>query len=1208
MITKAKKKFLKILIITLSTLLVLGVIAFWLVTSSWFITGVILPSVSSSAGLRINARDVNLSLFSGHLTANKLVIGSDKNPLVKAEKLDGSFSLGDLLGGRLTFRDVLLDKAVITIAKDSDGNWTYESPEQTPESPSSVKTPDSEPAGAENKKPEKTFIDLKNIQIKDSSFTFDSGDKKTPARMEFKNLNINLSELKNNKPGNLTIKSSVSVKSNSGITVDEGDWNATLTVALNDYMQPYQIKLDSNLDKLSGIINGVKINNSNLAMRIDGDGDEKGIVIKEFYLRELDGKYIKTNIELNSYISFVPFKIKGKIKIAPLSSEVSTVLCQFTRQINPGKVGASLISDFEYSDREFSGAGILKLTRRDDAIIGGKKYKLPNLSFRSKYDFNYDQVNNVLRVKHMNTELNDRDKKVLSLYCDRPFTYSIGKLSFLEKRKPEITLELRNLDLTLMKLLQPPGGDFVINKGHLNGDIACVIAPKRKLRFGGNIRAEGLDFQLGENHFEDMGFEQKIVGLISRQLFLSLPKFDLNIISKKKNILSFVGSGSVDFKKSKAEFAMNMKGLSREEIRSLPLPLETIKGISKITGKLNPFFLTAALHGSVQFDKGDVKLGPVDFNIVQQDKKVLNISVTPHDGEIKNLTNNSKAVLTLNNLSTRQFRGIIEDDTLAGGYLNGRIVADIKNNLKSIVLNSSLTVDYLTLLRMNKLFKNLRFNLGFTSSINNFDEIKIRQVVCGMRKNKRLIMGLSGFGDLKLSKGEGKFELALNYLNHESINIITPGSLKHGILKGKLDADIKNHFKDMKIKSNINMRQVMGGSVNEAVGGSSSFDMVLTPDLFFCKKFSIDVNSKSGKIVSIDGSTTLPQGGSRKPVVINLKSKIIDIDKIKKLFATKDVKQAEPKKASEKKTAAIPRKAEPVKFDFGKKSYVLLVDLRGIKYSSMLTAHLNSKITGEKRHLSVKHLQITGNEDKLNFKGDFLSTKKGVKYDVELKSDKFNLSPVFNTFLRNDLKRMKGTLKNVDMKLAGTGLQPPVLWDNINGSVRSDFENVKIPNSLSKTTMGKIFLLPFEIMVNIQGMVPGKVVKAMGRAAQYVVDFQNDMKILNFTDGKMRLEAGGGTIRVIDFHLNGKIVSSISFIGEFGLGTRQMLDMKSQLNMNKITLPVEISGTVDKPEINYRATTVKFMTENAFSILDTTGEILEKSGGDAKKILDKIFD
>ena len=111
-------------------------------------------------------------------------------------------------------------------------------------------------------------------------------------------------------------------------------------------------------------LNGVKINNSNLALNIDGEGDKKGIVLKKFCLRQFDGKFIRTNVELNSYIKFNPFKIKGKIKIAPLSSEISSVLCQFTRQINPGKVGVNLISDFEYSDSKFGGAGELRLARR----------------------------------------------------------------------------------------------------------------------------------------------------------------------------------------------------------------------------------------------------------------------------------------------------------------------------------------------------------------------------------------------------------------------------------------------------------------------------------------------------------------------------------------------------------------------------------------------------------------------------------------------------------------------------------------------------------------------------------------------------------------------------------------------------------------------------------------------------------------------------
>ena len=1211
MIAKAKKKLLKILIITLSSLLVLSLIAFWLITLSGFITGVILPAVSDSIDLRITAGEVDLSLFKSRLTAKNLVIGSDKNPLVKAEKLDGYFSLSDLLGGRITFRDVLLDKAVITIAKDANGKWTYESPVQAPAQPASTKVVPAKMEELEIKKPEKLFIDLKNIQIKNSSFVLDSGDKKSPARMEFKDLNISLSEFKNNKSGTLTLKSNVSVKSNSGITIEQGEWNATLTAAFDDYLHPYEIKLDSNLDKLNGIINGVKINNSNLALNIDGNGDKNGIVIKKFCLRQFDRKFIKTNIELSSYINFTPFKIKGKIKIAPLSSEISSVLCQFTRQINPGKVGASLISDFEYSNEGFSGAGVLKLTRQDDAVIAGKRYKLPDLSFRSKYDFSFDRGSQALRVKHINTELDDRGKKVLSLYSDRPFTYFFGEQAFLGNRKPQLILELRHLDLTMIKLLQSPDDNFILHKGQLDGDIACIFDYKRKLRFGANIKASGLDFQIDSKRFKNLGFEQKISGLISKNLFLSIPKFALNLRSKQKNVLKFSGAGNIDFKKNKADFSLNMRGLASDKISSLPLPRETITGISQIIGKLNPFFLTAAFNGSMRMDKGIIKLNPVNFNLIQQGKKVLNISVKPYDGLVKNLTNNSTAVLTVNNLSTRQFKGLINNDTLAGGYLNGKIIAKIKNNLKSIVLTSSLTVDELELLRMKRILKHLRLSLGFTASIINFDDIKIRQFVCGMRKQKKTILGLSGFGNLKLSEGVGKIELAMDYLNHQSINIITPGKLKKGILKGKLEFDIQDHFKNIKIKSHINMKQLVGGTVNEAVGGKSSFDIVLTPDLFFCKKFSIDINNKNGKIVSIDGSTTLPQGNSGKPVVINLKSKIIDIDKIKKLFATKVENESISKKCRGRKTAekkvVAAKEVEPLEFDFGKKSYVLLVDLRGIKYSSVLTAHLSSRIVGEKRRLSVKHLQIISNKDKVNFDGDFLSTPKGIKYNVELKSSKLDLNPIFNTFLRDDLKKMKGVIENLHIKLAGTGLQPVALWDNMNGSVRSNFKDVKIPNSLSKTTMGRIFLLPFEIMVNIQKMVPGKVVKTMGRAARYVLEFQRDMKVLNFSDGKIRLESSDGIIRIIDFQLNGKIVKNFSFVGKFGLGSQRILDLKSHLDINRIVLPVEMFGTVDKPEINYRGTSIKFMTENAFTILGTTGEILEKSGGNAQKILDIIF-
>ena len=260
---KGKKKFVKFFLIAFLSLILLSFIAFRVIVSSAFITGVILPVVSNSIDLRIDAEEVNLSIFKAHLTATKLVVGSGKTALVKAEKLDGYFSFLDLLKGRMVFHDVLLNKAIITIAKDSNGRWTYESPvDNIPAKSSTLPVKQ-----AESGRPEKVFLDLKNIQIRNSTFILSESKGKSPAHMEFKDLNINLSELKNNEPGTLTLKSRVAIKNNSGITVEQGDWNLSLTATFDDYMHPYKLKLASKLDKLDGVINGVKINDSNFNFR-----------------------------------------------------------------------------------------------------------------------------------------------------------------------------------------------------------------------------------------------------------------------------------------------------------------------------------------------------------------------------------------------------------------------------------------------------------------------------------------------------------------------------------------------------------------------------------------------------------------------------------------------------------------------------------------------------------------------------------------------------------------------------------------------------------------------------------------------------------------------------------------------------------------------------------------------------------------------------
>ena len=1219
---KKKRKLLKICLITLVSIVVFLLVVFWLITTSGFITGVVLPAVSSAAGMRITADEVDLSLFKSTLRVKNVSVGSLRNPLVKAERFEGGFSLGDLINERFVFNDVLLDKAVINLSKDADGNWTYDTPDSKKKdkaeksNKSEAKVEKSKKTDKEKKKSEKDkiFLNLKNIRITNSSLILDSGTENSPgARMELSDLNITLPEFVNNKSAELTLKAGLKIVGNGSINVKHGDWNLKLNVLFDDYMHPQQVKLDSDIDRLDGEINGVRINNSNLTIDIDADGNHEKLNVKKFCIRQAYGKWVKTNIESSSHITFEPFKIKGEIKVAPLSSEIISIVSQFARQVNPGKVGVNWHSNFEISQEMFSAAGKLKLSRKNAAVIHGKKYDLPDLNLRADYDFSFASNDRVLKVKLLDTELQESNKKVLSLKTDHPFTYFLNQKRIVEKQKPQVSLQLRQLDLKLLKLMRLPDKDFTINDGRLEGDIVLALGQQQKMLFGANIRALQLDFLAGGQRYRNLSLEQKMSGSVSKDMLLSIPKFQLAVNHKQKTIFKFKGTGNADLAKKQVEFSLGMSRFSTREIANLPLPEKQLKSIVPILNKLNPFVFSITSAGNVDLNKNTIAMKPVKCGIFQNEQKVAGISIKLHDGKIDKITEHVDLSLDFSKLELSQFNRISNDNSIKQGYLEGKIVGAAAKGFKSLLMKSSLSINDLQLLRGKQLIKDLLVKLAFTSEIKQSGQMQLQDFVCGVRQNKNLIMGLSGFGNMNPSAGTGKFRLTLDYLNYHFLNIIDPGHFRNGKIKGKLLVDILEDFKITHVQSTLDLLQIDGGALAKPLDGKAVADITLKPNSFVCRNFLLELRRKTNRLVHVSGSTTVPGERSGMPIVVNLQSKIIDIDKIKKLLNTKSETVAETESKNNKAEKAKKKTPEvktqkPVSFDMGERKYVVNIDLRGIKYNSVLSSQVDGEITAQGKNISIKHLNIFNNKDKLAVNGDLLSTDKGLKYDVKIASDSFNLSPFFYTFLNNEFKSMKGTLKEFDFHLKGTGVTAPALWDNMRGFARSKFVDVKIPNAMSKTMIGKILLLPFETMIEVQKLMPSRALSSISKVSQFVVDFKNNVRIISFEDGKMDIVAENGNILIRDFRFSGKVVRSLNFYGELALGTHPMLDINSRLDISGIVLPVEIDGTVSDPQINYRKTTVSFMKSNALNVIDTTGKILQKGGGDVKKVLEGILD
>src|SRR5512135_2183127 len=105
-------RWLRILLWALLSVVVLLIITFFVVTSGAFFKGVILPKISKATNSKITVKDASIGLSSVTLK-DLLVQTTTPEPLVSAQEARVRYSLWDIIGGKITVKEVLLQSPVI---------------------------------------------------------------------------------------------------------------------------------------------------------------------------------------------------------------------------------------------------------------------------------------------------------------------------------------------------------------------------------------------------------------------------------------------------------------------------------------------------------------------------------------------------------------------------------------------------------------------------------------------------------------------------------------------------------------------------------------------------------------------------------------------------------------------------------------------------------------------------------------------------------------------------------------------------------------------------------------------------------------------------------------------------------------------------------------------------------------------------------------
>jgi hypothetical protein len=356
-------------------------------------------------------------------------------------------------------------------------------------------------------------------------------------------------------------------------------------------------------------------------------------------------------------------------------------------------------------------------------------------------------------------------------------------------------------------------------------------------------------------------------------------------------------------------------------------------------------------------------------------------------------------------------------------------------------------------------------------------------------------------------------------------------------------------------------------------------------------------------------------GGVRKGD-INLKSSFLDIEKLKQLM-----KQSSKRTTSTQSDTPTPRnKKRDVPTKNSKNNPLKKLDLHlnfaldKIKYSPKVMAKTKGELVLRYGNLTVIESNSLVNGYPLALKGqvDLLNLKKS-PYDLTASGGNIPFT-LFESFVKDKdiMNRIKnGKLRKFDIQLKGVGVSKDEIMKNLVSRTYVEIEHLVVPTKAMKTNeYARLFAIPLRLLSSLKMAKISRYSNFISGAEQ-LLNGERDFKLDTLTaelltsDGEFYLKSLNG----VGSQLINKL-TAVAVIRKDG-----KLQLKGNMVVGPLTLPIIATGTLSAPNLDYTATATAFLKSNANLLSDPKklldllknkkkGETIEKEkkkGDDKKK-------
>jgi uncharacterized protein involved in outer membrane biogenesis len=515
------------LLFTTGALLGFLVVVYFVVTSSAFFKGVILPRVGRAMGGEVTVADASLSPFSQVTLRQLKVKTTGAEPLLQAEEVRLRYGLFAILGGTLKVDEVTIASPVVQIIEQADGSSNLDPLLKKESKPAPA------PAPAPSKPPQ---FDLKNLALKNATIRrvkhLKDGGREVA---ELTGVNITLDQIKNGQPGKLT-SAAVFKMSRPTNDVLEARSTGSIEFTLGADLMPQSVKakVDHEVTRAEGSLRELAGARTVLA------GD---IVPGE--VKELSQRFLKNDKVLGE------LKVTGPLDVSKKEGRLKLELARMDRQAL-NLLGAPFGLDFGSTTLDSvtdvsvtQGGSVIAANTRFNAArfsVTQKGKTTPPLDLQLACNVTVNTANQSAQVQILTLDGTQSQKPLLHGSLGKPMTLAWGKNATAIENST-FNLAVTDFDLAAWK---PFLGDSV-SAGMLSLQLDLLSEQGGKqLKLGVTSRIAGLAAQFGEKPLTQAAMLLKLNGQLSDFTKVSVSEYRFDLTQQGQPALTLAGSGGYD--------------------------------------------------------------------------------------------------------------------------------------------------------------------------------------------------------------------------------------------------------------------------------------------------------------------------------------------------------------------------------------------------------------------------------------------------------------------------------------------------------------------------------------------------------------------------------------------------------------------------------------------------------------------------------------